>query len=202
LISAKPKSDFSKFRPSQQALVIKALIRIVETEEYWRRGYAACVRAGLEAKLCIGDGYIFVHKDAVQATYFAAQLAHLIEVLVAKKMKPEFHFRMSVHVGPVYTFWDTGRGRDGDWNYIGDGINGGQRVLGAIGKEIDDVLFISAEVRQGIIASNKGTEPNSAILDCLQNRGRRLDKHNNPWRVYEVNHAELCYPTTPLLLVR
>ena len=52
--------------------------------------------------------------------------------------------------GPVYTFWDTGRGA---WNYIGEGINGGNRVLGVIGKDQDDVVFVSAEVRQELIES-------------------------------------------------
>jgi len=33
----------------------------------------------------------------------------------------DFHFRIGVHVGDVYSFYDPGRK---DWNYIGDGING------------------------------------------------------------------------------
>lgn len=57
--------------------------------------------------MCIGDGYIFVFREAMEATYFAAYLAHLIEVMVANRQLPvNFHFRMGVHVGPVYTFWE------------------------------------------------------------------------------------------------
>jgi hypothetical protein len=120
------------------------------------------------------------------AAFFATALAYLIELLAAKKLLPvSYHFRMSVHAGPVYGFWDPGRN---GWNYIGDGINGGQRVLGAIGKEVDDVLFISAEIKRSLTADFDGTKVYSMLLSSLQNRGRRLDKHGNPWRVYEVNH--------------
>ena len=76
--------------------------------------------------LCIGDGYIFVFDDSVSATYFAAFLAQLVESMISNKRIVEFHFRMGVHVGKVFGFYDIGR--DG-WNYVGDGINGGNRVL-------------------------------------------------------------------------
>jgi hypothetical protein len=102
-----------------------------------------------------------------------------------------------VHYGPVYSFWDPGRK---DWNDIGDGINGGQRVLAAVGKETDDVVFISGEVRQQLTAMDRGDSPYPQILAALHNRGRKADKHGNPWRVYEVNHTGLTSGTLSSLL--
>src|SRR5439155_21171504 len=98
-------------------------------------------RQGLEAQICIGDGYIYVFSEPDRAAYFAGCLAYLIELQVARERLPiDFHFRIGVHVGPVFCFWDPDRDK---WNYIGDGINGGQRVLAAIGKEKDDVVYVS-----------------------------------------------------------
>jgi class 3 adenylate cyclase len=183
-------SDFSKFRPGQQALMVDGFGRIARWHDFWAGDpLAERARADLETMLCIGDGYIFVFKDSAHATYFAAHLAALIELLGARTMVPvEIHFRMGVHVGPVYCVWDLGRN---DWNYIGEGINGGQRVMSVIGRETDDVVFISSRVRQDLLASSDGEGPARLILANAQNRGRRHDKHGNPWRVYEVNHANL-----------
>jgi hypothetical protein len=131
---------------------------------------------------------IFVLRDPWKAAFFATYLANLIEVLAAKGILPiTFHFRMGAHFGNVYRFFDPGRN---DWNYIGDGINGGQRVLGAVGKDTDDVLYISAELRQTMV---KQTKPQHfpAIVEDAHNRGRKADKHGNPWRVYEINHTSL-----------
>jgi hypothetical protein len=208
-------SDFSQHLPGQQALIIGSLVSMVRSWRYWN-GFALRSWQELEAMLCIGDGYIFVLKDAAHATWFAAHLAQLIEVRVARQLVPvEFHFRMGVHVGEVYCFWDWGRGGHegadmvverpgewqrtelGNWNYIGDGINGGQRVLAAVGKETDDVLFISGQVRKNLTAKDEGDAPHRMILDCLLNRGRKTDKHNKFWRVYEVNHGGLCGDKLP-----
>lgn len=204
-------SDFSRQRAGQQALIIGSIIAMVRGSAYWNHPDALKAWKDLEAMLCIGDGYIFVLRDVVCATYFAAYLAQLVEVRVARRLVPvEFHFRMGVHVGPVYCFWDWGRGGHesaeawveknghlqrtevGSWNYIGEGINGGQRVLSVIGKETDDVLFISGQVRQALTSQDDGSSPCREILNCLSNRGRREDKHHNTWRVYEVNHTSLC----------
>jgi hypothetical protein len=95
---------------------------------------------------------------------------------------PEFHFRMGLHVGPVRWFWDPRYQR---WNYVGQGINGGNRVLSAIGKETDDVVFVSGDVRAAIRAEQVG----STLPKFMHNRGRRADKHNRLWRVYELNHS-------------
>jgi hypothetical protein len=211
-------SDFSKHRPGQQALIIGSLIAMVRNWNFWHGQYALDAWKDLEAMLCIGDGYIFVFKDVVYATYFAAHLSQIIEVRVARKLVPvEFHFRMGVHVGPVFCFWDWGRGgREigeertiadsggnlqrtelGDWNYIGDGINGGQRVLAAAGKDSDDVLFISGQTRQRLNARHESSLICRSILPMLINRGRKLDKHNNHWRVYELNHTGLCGGNLP-----
>ncbi|MFL5244273.1 MAG: hypothetical protein ACJ8FY_19385 [Gemmataceae bacterium] len=209
-------SDFSQQRPGQQALIIGSLISMIQNWKYWNYLHALSSWKDLEAMLCIGDGYIFVLKDVLAATYFAAHLAQLIEARVAQRCVPvEFHFRMGVHVGPVYCFWDWGRGDRsckesttmengtlkrtelGGWNYIGEGINGGQRVLAAAGKDADDIVFISSKVKQELTALDKGQSPCRQILQCLMNRGRRLDKHNKPWRVYELNHTALCESNLP-----
>jgi class 3 adenylate cyclase len=183
-------SDFSEFRPGQQALMVTALAAAVHRHDFWERDPSGeRARRDLEAMLCIGDGYIFVFRSSLHATYFAAHLAALIEMEVARGLIPvEIHFRMGVHVGPVYSFWDPGRN---GWNYIGEGINGGQRVLSVIGKETDDVLFISSRVRQELLAASQEESVARLILSNAQNKGRRLDKHGVPWRTYEVNHTTL-----------
>jgi class 3 adenylate cyclase len=183
-------SDFSRHLPGEEALIINALAGIVGDRRFWTSPLVADAWGAVEASMCIGDGFVFVLKDSMLATYFGAYLAQLIEELVARKLTPvEFHFRMGIHYGPVYCFWDRGRK---DWNYIGDGINGGQRVLAAVGKETDDVLFISNQVRQQITARSDQSDRFGGVLACLHNRGRRADKHGRLWRVYEVNHTQLC----------
>ena len=167
-------SDFSKMPDGIQLLVVLALVRIAEATMH-SIGQA-------EAALCIGDGYIYVWNEAIGATRFAANLANEIERSVAAGAAPDFHFRIGVHVGPVRWFLDPGRN---DWNYTGSGINGGNRVLSAIGKETDDVVFVSSEVRRAIAKDNE----KGLLLQAMHNRGRRKDKHDNPWRVYELNHA-------------
>jgi hypothetical protein len=181
-------SDFSKMPAGRQVLVVNDLQNIASNPRFWKQtAWPEAALARVEAKLCIGDGYIFVLKEPTYGTYFAAHLARLIEMLVARrKTHVEFHFRMGVHFGPINCFWDSGRL---GWNYIGDGINGGQRVLGTI-KDQDDVVFISGQVREHL---NQDDEMHLAplLVKCLENRGRRADKHGNLWRVYEVNHTLL-----------
>ena len=182
-------SDFSKYKSGEEALIINSLGAILRDSTLWT-GNAKSVYQKFKTMLCIGDGYIFVFEEPVKATFFAGYLALLIETLVANNELPvEFHFRMGAHLGLVYSFWDPGR--EG-WNYVGDGINGGNRVLAAVGKEQDDVVFISSEVRKAIQAAKNGDFNPGQILSCLTNRGRKSDKHGNPWRVYEMNHTELC----------
>lgn len=182
-------SDFSKMPPGHQAMVINSIVSVVEFPGYWDIPAAHSAMDDLEAMICIGDGYIFVLQDPLRAAFFAAYLAHLLELLVAKSRLPVgFHFRMGAHVGQVFSFWDPGRKA---WNYIGEGINGGQRVLSAIGKDTDDALFISAQLRQKIIAQADKPPIFPDILGASHNRGRRSDKHGNHWRVYEVNHTNL-----------
>jgi class 3 adenylate cyclase len=190
-------SDFSKAKSGHQALIINAIIKIINDDSRWNASLIHHVHKDIEAMLCIGDGYIFVFDDPVKATYFAAFLAQLIESMISHDRIVEFHFRMGVHSGRVFSFWDIGRN---GWNYVGDGINGGNRVLSAIGKEADDILFISAQVRQKLIG--RGESPCPQILSCLQNRGRRADKHGNPWRVYELNHSALTADDMPVDLKR
>ena len=143
--------------------------------------------AAIRDRLCIGDGYIFVFEDEVLATFFAARLAVMIEHHSAKNLLPiEFHFRMGIHAGPVYRFWDAGRNR---WNFIGDGINGGARVLQAIGREYDDLIFLSDTVRQAIRTSKiKSNLIKKGLMKAMRPRGRREDKHGNHWRLFELTH--------------
>src|SRR5262249_11848107 len=159
-------SDFSKMPAGQQVLVINSLVRIVRDPGHWER-QAHGLPAEIEAQMCIGDGYIFVFKQPMLAAYFAAYLAHLIEVLVANRwLAVDFHFRIGVHCGPVYTFWDPGRG---NWNYIGEGINGGNRVLSAVGKEYDDTVYISGDVRQELYATVNSFLGKTHLLEHLHN---------------------------------
>ncbi len=189
-------SDFSRMLPGHQALVINSIVHIVQNDTYWAPVSVSDIREDMDAKICIGDGYIFVFRNALKATRFAAYLAQLTEHLHAhRKIPVEYHFRIGVHVGRVYCFWDPGRN---DWNYIGDGINGGQRVLGAVGKDTDDVMFVSAQVRQKI-ASEPDSYWRNQVLGMLHNRGRKADKHGNPWRVYEVSHTGLMSHVTTSL---
>jgi class 3 adenylate cyclase len=191
-------SDFSKYLPGQQVLVINSLIALVEGAEYWNAPGGRAVtdaRNGREAELCIGDGYIFVFKRAIDATVFSAYLAALIESLVAKEALPvEFHFRIGVHFGPVFRFWDNGRR---GWNYTGLGINGGQRVLSAVGKDADDIVFVSSAVRKRVLAEATATAFHRQLRAEMQNRGRRSDKHGKSWRVYELNHTAIATMLLP-----
>lgn len=184
-------SDFSSFPPGTQAVVINSIIRVVQHRFLWN---GINERARWESMICIGDGYIFVFKSACDAAFYAALLAHYIEGLIALKKRQiipvEFHFRIGIHTGPVYSFWDIGKD---SWNYIGDGINGGQRVLTAAGKEKDDVIYLSDEVRKQIIQNNFHCGDHlKQVRKTLTNRGRHKDKHGNSWRIYEMNHDEMA----------
>src|SRR5260370_9560747 len=113
-------SHLSNYKPGDQALIINSLAGAVNAPDLWQTRR----NVGIEAMLCIGDGYIFVFSSPITGTFFAAYLAQLIEIMVANRDLPvDFHFRIGVHAGPVYTFWDPGRA--GGWNYIGEVINGG-----------------------------------------------------------------------------
>jgi class 3 adenylate cyclase len=179
-------SGFSQHLVGHQVVIINSLLDIVNDDRWWPTDtLAKHVRADREASLCIGDGYIFVFGRAEYGTHFAACLAYLIENLVARKWLTEFHFRIGVHTGPVYRFWDQSGATNGRWNYIGRGITDGQRVLSAIGDDQDDVVFISAETRQELLREAVRVE----AAHLLINRGRRADKHRQFRRVYEVNHS-------------
>lgn len=189
-------SDFSKYPPGHQAIIINSIVKLANTIRYWYGSIAADCKKSLETQICIGDGYIYVFKDASDAVVFASCLAYYIERIIAQKINSmipvEFHFRIGAHYGPVFCFWDPGRN---DWNFIGDGINGGQRVLTAAGKDKDDVIYISSELRKSIYSLNEKHSPFlSTMRRCMSNRGRSLDKHGGNWRLYEVNHEDLVAP--------
>jgi len=68
-------SDFSKFSPTEEALVINSLVNLLQIKALWRTGDSLPLYQAYEALLCIGDGYIFVFKNALVGTRFAALLA-------------------------------------------------------------------------------------------------------------------------------
>ena len=185
-------SDFSKQEPFAQAFIIKSLSTLSLSEFYWSVPVLRDAQKSVEARLCIGDGFIFVLRSPTYAALFAGHLANLIERENAQMMSPiDFHYRASVHVGSVFCFWDIGRD---DWNYIGDGSNGGNRVLTAMGKEKDDAVYISDTAKKLLWRESEVRSETSAIakriLSGLQNRGRHSDKHGGLWRVYELSHVE------------
>lgn len=175
-------SDYSTYPAGQQALMVAALPRLVAAARDCRQ--KECT-GDPERIFCSGDGYIFMFPDSTSAAWFAAQLANRIDTAVVPKDVPvEIHYRMGVHVGEVFPFEEA----PGKWNFAGDGINGGKRVIDAIGRDADDLIFISEEVRKAVTDKLEHPRAHSDILANLVNRGRRKDKHKRTWRVYELNH--------------
>jgi len=182
-------SDFSKFSTGEQLLVVSTIQRYSEdVHNVFSMGES------LEAKLCIGDGYIFVFTKPEAALLFACCLAlHIESTPPTDPSALEFHFRMGVHHGEVNCFWDGGRD---DWNYMGDGIVGGKRVLDAGGKNVDDVVYLSVQAERAIRSWQMATE---RVLPNLVNIGRREDKHGEMWRIYQVNHSTVANSTFPCI---
>ena len=183
------------YPPGQQCLIINSIVRTVQALREWTDPAIAEAVGSMEAMICIGDGYIYVFENPSFACVFASCLAYLIEVLVARKSVPVgYHFRMSVHADPVYSFWDPGRG---GWNYIGDGINGGQRVLGAIGKDVDDVLFISSQIKQSLTASYDGTEIYTCCSTASRTRAAAPTSTATPGGSTRSTTPARCRPSSP-----
>ena len=183
-------SDFTRYVASKQLLIITSLDWLCSDNRFRNEMNADRAFANIEQSICIGDGYIFVVKEPVWAAYFAAYLACLVEVMGARgRLECPFHFRIGVHVGPVYSFWDKHRGM---WNYVGDGINGGQRVLGAMGKDTDDVVYVSSALRASVLADRKQDFPANKLPGCMSNMGRRIDKQGRQWRIYMLDHSAVA----------
>ena len=144
----------------------------------------------IEEIMCIGDGFIYVFRNPASAVICAARLCCIIEYCVARQEVLPIHFRVGIHTGMVNCFWDKHR-----WNYMGEGIIGGRGVLEAIGKEVDDVAYVSGQTRSNLLAiesqGGSGNVTIESILESFINRGRRYDKHRTPWRVYELRHDYL-----------
>ena len=191
---------FSKHVVGRQLVIINSLIRIASDKRLWLAGkdeahsFTVASFKDREASLCIGDGYIFVFGNAARAAFFAAFLADTIERLIADNRVIDFHFRISINTGLVYRFWDPfhhdlGQIKAGRWNYVGHGITDGERGLAAIGKDKEDIIYMSSETRRKILAeyqSNRNSPYNA--IRWLQNRGRQQDKHELMRGFYEVNH--------------
>ncbi|HYG77126.1 MAG TPA: adenylate/guanylate cyclase domain-containing protein [Planctomycetota bacterium] len=176
-------SDFSRNTPILQALIINSMIDLVRLHGGDR----------IEARMCIGDGYIYVFEESWRAALFGTLLARAIQGNVALGNVPEtFHFRIGIHCGEVFCFWDFDPfSKTGRWNYIGDGINGGQRVMAAMGKSLDDAIFISGQVADRLRAETAEKYVAKTILAALENKGRHEDKHKNPWRIYQIDHDKI-----------
>jgi len=194
-------SGFSQHKVGQQLLIINALIQVVKDQRWWKGPRGNEAQRHLESSLCIGDGYIFVFGTPWTGVHFAGHLAALLEALVAYGMYAEFHFRISVHTGPVYRFWDKwGPGKDeGRWNYVGRGITDGERVLSAIGKDRDDIVFVSSATRQRMLTGQEFIV--AEIRQSLYNRGRQADKHGEFRRVYELDHTRLMAAEVARMIV-
>jgi len=185
-------SDFSRHTPMQQSMLIRSLLETVESPRF-RDEYSRSIAHfdDREDAICIGDGYIYVFKNALSASWFAASLAAVLRTRAARKDLPiEVHFRIGLNHGPVYHFWDPGRGASGGWNYIGDGINGGRRVLEVIDKSVDDVVWLSGSVLDEVMRAPL-LKPVDLILNNLITKGRREDKHGKPYRVFELPYLHL-----------
>jgi hypothetical protein len=65
-------SGFSKYPPGQEALVVNSLVWLTSDLGFWSYEPAAEALRDLEAQLCIGDGYIYVFRIPLMATFFAA----------------------------------------------------------------------------------------------------------------------------------
>jgi len=185
-------SDFSTLAPGKQVLVINDLSSQVLLRAYLDHDIYQGQRdvSGLESQICIGDGYILVYRDAALAAKIACSIAADIDVRRARKwLSVPFHYRMSVHWGPVYSFFDPGRK---DWNYVGSGINDGHRVLEAIGSRLDDVVYISESVRDEILRGDTSHAPLSGMHGYMTNEGRSKDKHGIPRRLYRMDHTAVA----------
>jgi hypothetical protein len=69
-----------------------------------------------------------------------------------------------------------------------------------VGKDQDDVVFVSGQVYEWLTAEDRGQPPHHQIVKALRNRGRKADKHGNLWRVYEVDHTGLATWALPNVL--
>lgn len=181
-------SDFSQSDPAEQLIIINQLGRTVHGDDGWF-GPGDFARASIETSICTGDGYVFVFSEPSSAVFFAAYLACRIEQLVASKADVEYHFRIGVHTGPVFRFWEKTWNGPGKWNYTGAGINDARRVLEAIGRDQDDVVFVSSETRAAMITTMQSGDFSGGVKR-LHNRGRRRDKHGGMRRLYELNHID------------
>lgn len=174
-------SDFSQHTAPEQLAIITFLTRL--GTNWPGNNESSSFFSAFESSICIGDGYIYVFREAKDAAMCAACMASLIERMIADGALIDFHFRIGVHTGEVYRFWDGSR-----WNYVGKGVTGGSRVLNAAGKEKDDVVYLSGETRKRI-AATPHLEQIFVATPWLRNIGRHKDKHGEMWRLYEVDHA-------------
>lgn len=182
---------FSKKKPNEQAEIIRTVVQLRRNESLWPRHdfqhLPGNTLKSLEAELCIGDGYIYVFTKAFDATLFACHLATLIEFMQLRDEFPyPFKFKCGVHVGSVERFYDPGRH---DWNYVGEGINGVNRVLSVIPGSLANAIYLSSAVRATFL--RRTDELAMALKDNISNEGQLEDKHGIEWHVFSVNHTDV-----------
>ena len=98
------------------------------------------------------------------------------------KLQP-FSFRMGIHIGEVFRIWDMPDEKAGGrWNYIGDGINGGQRILETT-RCTSDVIHVSEEA-QNSLGRERGADFFGRISEYM-------DKSGRTWRYCNLKHDRL-----------
>jgi class 3 adenylate cyclase len=182
-------SEFSRGSTEDQLMMLRVLHHALTSTFAWLRPSMAYAAKSAEANICTGDGYIYVFEDAWDAAVFAASLASTLENYLAEKGVAPVHFRIGVHTGPVRWFWAVGVNGQGSWNYVGDGINDARRVIEAIGKDKDDVVYLSAECRAAMRQHISENDDEDDGVSYTFNRGRHRDKHKKPHRLYELDHV-------------
>lgn len=181
-------SAFSSMSAKNQYYAMTFVTKCLDHFETTYQGYK------YETRLCIGDGYILVFKRPTDACVFASILGVVMDRGEPKRrIGLEINFRIGIHMGKVRCYWDKRLGTKGGWNYVGDAINGGQRIVAMVKDDkLDNAIYISSQVYRVCYPSgtqSRETDLGQKITSCCLNRGTHEDKHHNAWRVYQLNHA-------------
>ncbi len=126
---------------------------------------------------------------------FAAALACLVDDYSSREKVMPIHFRIGIDTGKACYFRDKIDDKNYRWNLVGPGITGAERVLSAMGKDVDDVVYLSDRTRHKIMDLKESNAFAYRSIMHMQNRGRRADKHGQKRRIYELNHIEYMRPS-------